>query len=150
MKYSNPKALRNPNLRKYKRKAAGFPAAFRGGQSSLLVRGRSGGHARVGVVLLAPDAAAPAVFAGLDALLFAGADAAVAGCAGFEAGVTCFAAFRSCFFVGRHRAGFHALVDALLLVGVALDVLLHALARLAVGVAGLRVVLLVIDRGAFL
>src|SRR2546425_3339860 len=105
---------------------------------------------RLRVVLLAVDAAAFAVLALLDAPLLAGAHVAVGAGARFRTRVARLAALELRRLAGGEAAGLHALLDALLLVDVALNVGLHALRRGRVRVAGLRVVLLAVDVAAHL
>src|SRR5438128_8641665 len=97
---------------------------------------------RLRVVLLAVDAAAFAVLALLDAPLLAGAHVAVGAGARFEPRVARLAALELGRLAGGEAAGLHALLDALLLVDVALDVGLPALRGGRIRIVGLRVVLL--------
>src|SRR5438874_1261293 len=76
---------------------------------------------RLRVVLLAADLAALAVLVLLDAPLFARSDLAVGAGARFEARVARLAALELGRFARGEAAGLHALLDAVLLVGVALD-----------------------------
>src|SRR5258706_2473015 len=103
---------------------------------------------RLRVVLLAADLAALAVLVSLDAPLLARVDLAVGAGAGFEPRVARLAALEPGRFAGGEAARLHALLDAALLVGVALHVGLHALRRRRVRVAFLRVVLLAVDVAA--
>src|SRR5262249_26771919 len=91
------------------------------------------------------DTLALRIVLGLDVRLLAGADAAVRGGVGFGAvGVGLAVLQRSSFVVGQ-LAGTHTLVDALLLLDVALHVGLHALRRYGVGIAMRCVVLVAVD-----
>src|SRR6267143_1137250 len=99
-------------------------------------------------MLLAVDAAALAVLGPLDAALLARTDLAVGTGARFGPVDARFAALKPGGFAVGEAARLHALLDALLLVDVALDVGLHALRGGRVGVAGLRVVLLAVDVAA--
>src|SRR6266850_821899 len=103
---------------------------------------------RLRVVLLAVDLAALAVLALLDAPLLARADVAVGAGARFEPAVARLAALELRRLAGGEAAGLHALLDAALLVDVALHVGLHALRRGRARIAGLRVVLLAVDVAA--
>src|SRR2546421_4940972 len=103
---------------------------------------------RLRVVLLFVDAAALAVLGLLDAALLARADLAVGAGARFLAVDARFAALEARGFAVGEAARLHALLDALLLIDVALDVGLHALRRGRVRVAGLRIVLLAVDVAA--
>src|SRR5438874_12340303 len=103
---------------------------------------------RLRVVLLFVDAAALAVLGLLDAALLARANLAVGAGARFLAVDARFAALEARGFAVGEAARLHALLDALLLIDVALDVGLHALRRGRVRVAGLRVVLLAVDVAA--
>src|SRR5258708_12627310 len=103
---------------------------------------------RLRVVLLAVDLAALAVLVSLNAPLLGSADLAVGAGAGFEPRVARLAALEPGRFAGGEAARLHALLDAALLVGVALHVGLHALRRRRVRVAFLRVVLLAVDVAA--
>src|SRR5258708_14430441 len=103
---------------------------------------------RLRVVLLAVDLAAVAVLVSLDARLLGSADLAVGAGAGFEPRVARLAALEPGRFAGGEAARLHALLDAALLVGVALHVGLHALRRRRARVAFLRVVLLAVDVAA--
>src|SRR5919205_2884335 len=96
---------------------------------------------RLRVVLLAVDAAALAVLRLLDAPLLARTDVIVGSGARFLALDARFAALKLRGLAVGEAAGAHALLDALLLIDVALDVDLHALRRSRVRVAGLGVVL---------
>src|SRR5437762_4324316 len=103
---------------------------------------------RLRVVLLAVDAGALAVLAPLDARLLFRALLAVGAGARFGAIDARFAALEFGCLARGEAAGLHALLNALLLVDVALDVGLHALRGGRVRVAGLRVVLLAVDVAA--
>src|SRR5438874_2360282 len=103
---------------------------------------------RLRVVLLFVDAAALAVLGLLDAALLARANLAVGAGARFLAVDARFAALEARGFAVGEAARLHALLDALLLIDVALDVGLHALRRGRVRVAGLRIVLLAVDVAA--
>src|SRR2546428_820399 len=96
----------------------------------------------------AADFPALAVLALLDAALLTRADFAVGAGTRFQARVARLAALELRRLAGGEAAGLHALLDALLLVDVALDVGLHALRGGRVRVAGLRVVLLAVDVAA--
>src|SRR5439155_2718506 len=103
---------------------------------------------RLRVVLLAVDARALAVFLLLDAPLLFRADVAVGAGAGFGARVARLAGLELRRLARGERAGLRALLDARLLVDVALDVGLHALRRSGVRIARLRIVLLAVDIAA--
>src|SRR5207302_2803231 len=103
---------------------------------------------RLGVVLLAVDAAALAVLGLLDATLLARPDLVVGAGAGFRTVDARFAALKARGFAVGEAARIHALLDAALLVDVALYVGLHALRRGRARIAGLRVVLLAVDVAA--
>src|SRR5437870_6713687 len=94
------------------------------------------------------DAAAFLVLVLLDAALLALADMPVGAGAGLEPRVARLAALEAPGFARIDAARLHALLDAALLVDVALDVGLHALRGRRVRVAGLRVVLLAVDVAA--
>src|SRR4051812_30494530 len=100
------------------------------------------------VVLLAVDAGALAVFLLLHALLLAGADVAVGPGAGFGMRIARLAGLQPRRLARGERARLRALLDARLLVDVALDIRLHALRGSGARVAGLRVVLLAVDVAA--
>src|SRR5262245_17340477 len=100
------------------------------------------------VVLLFVDATALAVLGLLDALLLTGVDVAVGTGAGFHAVDLRLAALEARGFLIREAARLHALLDALLLVDVALHVGLHALRRGRVRIAGLRVVFVAVHVAA--
>src|SRR5439155_2180262 len=100
---------------------------------------------RLRVVLLAADFPALAVLAVLDAALLTRTDFAVGAGARFEPRVARLAALELRRLAGGEAAGLDALLDARLLVGVALDVGLHALRGGRARVASLRVVLLAVD-----
>src|SRR5438128_5426996 len=97
---------------------------------------------RLRVVLLAVDAAAFAVLALLDAPLLAGAHVAVGAGARFRARVARLAALELRRLAGGGTAGLHALLEALLLVDLALNVGPLAFRGARVRVPGLGVVLL--------
>src|SRR5438132_8706774 len=103
---------------------------------------------RLRVVLLAVDASALAVFLLMDAPLLFRADVAVGAGTGFGARVARLAGLELRRLARGERAGLRALLDARLLVDVALDVGLHALRGSGVRVAGLRIVLLAVDVAA--
>src|SRR5437773_1375380 len=103
---------------------------------------------RLRVVLLAVDAGALAVLAPLDAPLLFRAHLAVGAGARFGAIDARFAALEFGCLARGEAAGLHALLDACLLVDVALHVGLHALRGGRVRIAGLRVVLLAVDVAA--
>src|SRR5438105_3777319 len=103
---------------------------------------------RLRVVLLAVDAGALAVLAPLNAPLLFRAHLAVGAGARFGAIDARFAALEFGCLARGEAAGLHALLNALLLVDVALDVGLHALRGRRVRAAGLRVVLLAVDVAA--
>src|SRR5437762_19323 len=103
---------------------------------------------RLRVVLLFVDAAALAVLGPLDAALLARTDLAVSARARFRAVDARLAALETRGFAVGEAARLHALLDALLLVDVALYVGLHALRGGRVRIAGLRVVLLAVDVAA--
>src|SRR5205823_5861873 len=105
---------------------------------------------RLFVVLLAADLVALAVLVLLDAPLLARTDFAVGAGARFEARVACLAALELGRFAGGEAARLHAVLDAVLLVDVALHVGLHALRRGGIRIALLRVVLLAVDVAAHL
>src|SRR3982750_4454683 len=94
------------------------------------------------------DAAAFLVLVLLDAALLALADMAGGAGAGLEPRVARLAALEAPGFARIDAARLHALLDAALLVDVALDVGLHALRGRGARVAGLRVVLLAVDVAA--
>src|SRR5258708_11342731 len=100
---------------------------------------------RLRVVLLAADLAALAVLVSLDAPLLARVELAVGAGAGFEPRVARLAALEPGRFAGGEAARLHALLDAALLVGVALHVGLHALRRRRARGALLPAVLLAVD-----
>src|SRR3954470_19196046 len=103
---------------------------------------------RLGVVLLAMDAAALAVLGLLDAPLLTSVDLSVGARARFLAVDARLAALQLRCLARGEAARLHALLDPLLLVDIALDIGLHALRRGGVRVAGLRVVLLAVDVAA--
>src|SRR5262245_895509 len=105
---------------------------------------------RLGVVLLAVDAAALAVLRALDAVLLARAHVPVGAGARFPVRVARLAALELRGLAGGQAPRLQPLLDALLLVDIALHVRLHALRRGGVRVAGLRVVLLAVDVAAHL
>src|SRR3954462_1889796 len=91
------------------------------------------------------DARALAVFAVLDVTLLFLVHLAVGAGARLEMGIVRLAALQTSGLVVGNAARLHALLDAGLLVDVALHVGLHALRRGGIGIAGLRVVLLAVD-----
>src|SRR5581483_3629029 len=100
------------------------------------------------VVLLAVDAPALLVLVLLDARLLRGADLAVGGGAGLGARVARLAALEARGLAVGELAGLHALLDAALLVDVALHVRLHALRGGGIRVAFRRVALHAVDVAA--
>src|SRR5262245_66191753 len=103
---------------------------------------------RLAVVLLAVDAPALVVLRALDAVLLARAHVPIGAGAPFHARVARLAALELRGLAGGQAPRLQALLDALLLVDVALHVRLHALRRGGVRIAGLRVVLLAVDVAA--
>src|SRR2546421_373233 len=106
--------------------------------------------ALLGVVLLALEAAALLVLVFLDAPLLLRAHLAVGARASLHRAVVRLAALEARRFAVGELARAHALLDAPLLVHVALHVGLHALRRGRIGIAGLRIVLLAVDVAAHL
>jgi hypothetical protein len=84
----------------------------------------------------------------LHARLLAGADVAVARRGSFLAVDVRLAGLERAHLAVRQRAAVAALLDALLLIQIALDVGLHALGRLRIGIAVGRVVTIAIDVAA--
>src|SRR6185295_4939359 len=102
------------------------------------------------VVLLAVDALALPVLGALHALLVLRAGVAVGAGARLPLRRLRLATLQPAGLARGQAARLHALLDALLLVDVALHVRLHALRGSRAGVAGLRVVLLAVDIAAHL
>src|SRR2546421_452066 len=100
------------------------------------------------VVLLAVDATALAVLFFLEAALLLCSDVAVGAGARFGTRVARLSGFELRRLARGEAARAYALLNARLLVGVALHVGLHALRRSGARVAGLRVVFLAVDVAA--
>src|SRR5438874_3044486 len=103
---------------------------------------------RLGVVLLAVNPRALAVFLFPQARLLFRADVAVGAGVRLGARVARLAGFELRRLACGERAGLGALLDAVLLVDVALHVGLHPLRGSGIRIAGLRVVLLTVDVAA--
>src|SRR5579859_5138914 len=90
------------------------------------------------------DAPALAIFGGLDIFLFAGTDVAVGGGIRFLAIDPGLPALEVCGLAVGQRTALHAILDALLLIRIALHIGLHALRRRGIRITRLRVMLLLI------
>src|SRR5882762_4742586 len=120
------------------------------GASSDAPRSRATSDLGLRVVLLPVDAPALHVLAVLDMRLLASADVAIAARTRFGPIHMRLTRFQPARFAVRQLTRCHALLDALFLIDVALDIGLHTLRRSRIRIAGLRVMFFARDIAACL